>query len=297
MSKTIFVTVSDARPFFLKTPESTFGKRPKDGKFGQYQNIIREHLDSNPEFGITDQYHLTHDEFSKTDFYSKNYDFLSDPDPDNNGRAFKPYAIREALRKINDGDYLIYNDCSPTWWTHIDANPTQKIDKKRYNLELAKVLCKSNGGILTAYGVAGHARKAINDISFNEHTHKNYTLNSCMDTMGMREYENCVQHMSTLMVLHKNNMVVNFVDEWLKWNLVPECASLAINGSYENWLTDQRNGKLGHRHDQSISGLLVNKLCPNLIKTYGVPGVPTFNFLAVCDVKHKYQFANSVLHK
>ena len=134
MSKTIFVTVSDDRPFFLKTPESTFGKRPKDGKFGQYQNIIREHLDSNPEFGITDQYHLTHDEFSKTDFYSKNYDFLSDPDPDNNGRAFKPYAIREALRKINDGDYLIYNDCSPTWWTHIDANPTQKIDKKRYNL-------------------------------------------------------------------------------------------------------------------------------------------------------------------
>ena len=291
MTKTILVTVSDDR----------FGR--KGGQYEKIQKHIKQFFKENKSFGITDHYSLTHKEFSQSQEYRENFEMQSDPDPQNNGRAYKPYAIREGLRKINDGDYLIYNDCSPEIWGHIGKGAYTKISRK-YDLDKLKFLCDHNGGILTPYNVYGDMWHSQNHTEFNEHTHKNYTLNICMDTMGLREYENSFQHASGLVVLRKNDKSVKFVDDWLKWNLIPECGGLVtwlVEGHEE--LSEGRchgGKKHGHRHDQSISGLLVNELDLNLVNTFDVLSVHEYShwcLLSLCIQNHDYRFVDSNLYK
>ena len=283
MSKTIFVTVSDDR----------HGR--KGGKYEKTQRHIHNFLKENKSFGVSDHLAITFKEYSQSSEFKNNFESQSDIRPHVNGRAYKPYAIREALRKIDDGDFLIYNDCSPELWGEVSRGTFKKIPS-RFNLEVLKQMCVFNGDILTPYNIAGD--NGFKGPQHNEHTHKNYTLNKCMDTMGYREYENCFQHASGLIVLRKCDKTVKFVDDWLKWNLVPECAGL------ETWVEEGRcygGPKHGHRHDQSISGLLVNELGLNLVNTYDVTNkMSNFSnwcFLSLCIRDHEYSFVNSNLYK
>ncbi|HEY5392151.1 MAG TPA: hypothetical protein VIJ57_08565, partial [Hanamia sp.] len=50
-------------------------------------------------------------------FYQANKVMLDNPDAAINGRLYKPFVILRSLKKINEGDYLIYNDVSPEMWT------------------------------------------------------------------------------------------------------------------------------------------------------------------------------------
>ncbi len=84
----------------------------------------------------------------------------------------------------------------------------------------------------------------------------------------------------------------------LEWNLVDECASLGSVESdpvpperclCEYWHDEfERYGKIGHRHDQSISGLLINKMGNNLVKNVGEN-----NFLDYCMIDHEYTSVES----
>jgi hypothetical protein len=91
---------------------------------------------------------------------------------------------------------------------------------------------------------------------------------------------------------------MDFVEEWLRWNLIDECASL---GSSENepvlpekckceyWHDEvSKYGKIGHRHDQSISGLLINKMGNKLVRNQR-----NYNFLSFCKVDFPYEFIES----
>lgn len=259
-----FVTVSDDR----------FGR--KDGRYSATQDLILGTLRGNSHFEFDNFFFWKFQDLITTDFYSANKNFLDNPDPDMNGRCYKPFTILESLKSINEGDFLIYNDVSPEHWNNLS------FDSSIFDLSVIKDLCSSNGGILSTENVW------VVDNEFAPHTHENFTTESCMDRMGMQKYRHSIQHASGMIVLQKSKRTVDFVSEWLKWNLIDECASLCSIEEPKRYFysDDLKNvGKIGHRHDQSISGLLLNDLNGKIVKNPG-----GFNFLNFCrkDVDYKF---------
>jgi hypothetical protein len=274
--RTILVTVSDDRS----------GR--KGGKYGETQDRIMNMFSSNSWFGITDFSFWKWEDIIQTEFYLENKKMLDQFDPAMNGRCYKPFAILDGLNKIENGDFLIYNDVSPEWW-NIDS-----INGDLYNLQVIKDLCIRNNDVLTA-DVTWICNSEIGD-----HTHENFTTERCINKMGMQDFKYCLQHASGMIVLRKSKKTLDFVEEWLKWNLDPECASLGNVDTNpevpekcicEYWHEEvAKYGKIGHRHDQSISGLLLNKMGNKMVKNAG-----DYNFLSFCRKDFDYQFTDSVI--
>jgi hypothetical protein len=113
--------------------------------------------------------------------------------------------------------------------------------------------------------------------------------------MNCQDYKYSLQHASGMIVLQKCQKSIDFVNEWLHYNLIDECCSLG-------WIIDTKPvfweeevnayGKFGHRHDQSISGLLINKMHNKLVKS-----VSNYNFLSFCRKDYNYTFIDSVKPK
>lgn len=197
-----------------------------------------------------------------------------------NGRAYKPLAILESLKQLNDGDFLIYNDCSPEIWHNIPAGG--------YSLDVIHQLTESNNDILTSF--VKWDCQPIPANSLGLHIHRYFTLNRCMDKMELRKYENSYQHASGMMCIRKTPETVKFVEEWVHWNLDPECASLG-DGDDSYW-NAEKDIKVGHRHDQSISGLLLNARNAKFIDILHNDMNP-HNFLQFCRVGQEYTFIDS----
>jgi hypothetical protein len=285
MQRTIFVTISDDR----------HGR--KNSMYGKTQDSVLKFLKQS-NLGITDYLFLKFDDIINTDFYNANKKMLDYTDPAINGRCYKPYVILEGLKKIDIGDYLIYNDVSPELWKFIDVNPTIRLDI--YSLDVIKKLTLQNNDILSSYINI----KFPND-NENYSRHEFYTLNRCMEKMGLTEFKYSLQHASGMFCIRKTEKTINFVKEWLYYNLIDECASLGytepgkeFNFWKEEAASMERNSinKIGHRHDQSISGLLINKMDNKLV----VPifnYYPMYNFLTFCLIGQKYSFINTNLPK
>ncbi len=99
-------------------------------------------------------------------------------------------------------------------------------------------------------------------------------------------------------VIRKTPATVAFVEEWLKWNCIDECASLGpADGDGSNMLYwwQEEHIKMGHRHDQSISGLLINKIGNKLVE---IPddcaGMHPYNPLQYARTDVKYKFIDSI---
>ncbi len=275
------ITVSDDR----------FGR--KDGKYLETQKKIYSYFEKN-KFGIDSQKMYTMDDIVNTEFYNKNKKMLDNPDPSINGRVYKPYSIKHALDSINYGDFLIYTDCSPEMWGFIDKQP---ISNKTYDIEVLKSLCVKNNGILTAH-VKWNFQTHVQKGEVGYHTHENFTTEACMNFMNMTKYKYSLQHASGLVVLQKNDLSVNFAEKWLYYNSIPECASIMTETNPSLWLNEVLNfHKIGHRHDQSISGLLVNDMNSKIIETLDYFERPAyFNpyvFFNFCLKNHKYNFFES----
>jgi hypothetical protein len=95
MKKVLLVTVTDDRS----------GR--KNSEYGKTQKKIEDLFKRNSQFGIKDFLSLTFDDILKTDFYQKNKLLLDNVDPARNGRAYKPYAIQQALTQVEEGDFVI----------------------------------------------------------------------------------------------------------------------------------------------------------------------------------------------
>ena len=279
--KVILVTFSDDRS----------GR--KKGLYSETQDKCYNFFkNNNPSFGITDFLFMKFNDIIDTDFYNKNKIMLDIHEADMNGRCYKPYVILEGLKKINNGDFLIYNDCSPEIWNFIDTN--KYIDNQKYNINIIKQLCIKNNGILTSF-----ASVFINNSNENYHRHEFFTLDRCINKMGLEKYKYSLQHASGMIVLQKTEKSINFIKEWLKFNLIDEAASLGYinddttnNNINRNFWNEEYINKSGHRHDQSISGLLINKMDNNLIiapNNY----YPMYNFLSYCLLNYNYEFINS----
>lgn len=305
--KTILVTVSDDR----------FGW--KGGKYKETQDRISEFF-KNSDFEI-DLAMWDFEMVKETEFYNecivhgktlesdvlhplngslvlekgmvfpdkKLLDFL---DPSHNGRVYKPLAIKKELDKLNDGDYLIYNDCSPELWEYFLSDPS--VNKDDFDLNIIRGLCDINGDILTAHVRWNHREHVKNGIP-GCHTHENFTTERCMQEMGMQQYRHSLQHASGMIVLKKSPTSVKFVEDWLYWNSNIYCAGLGPEWDPLFWLNEVLQfGKVGHRHDQSISGLLLNAMNKRLVQSldhYERPyNTHPYNFLFFCKRGHDYKF-------
>lgn len=277
--KVLLVTVSDDR-----------GGR-KQGEYGATQAKMRKIFTNNPEYGITDMAMWTIEDIMKTDFYSKNKTMLDNIKASMNGRCYKPYAILEGLRKLNTGDFLIYNDCSPNIW---DVDENMRISKEKCDISVLKKLCEQNGGILSSF--VKWDKVEIPHGQLGIHTHRNFTLNRCMNKMGMRHYEDYFMHASGMMVLQKCNRSMHFLEEWLYWNCDYECASMgnpAIPDDESFWVEESKF-KMGCRHDQSISGLIINRIGNKLVDFPIIPrNLNPHNFLAYSLRKERYIFRDT----
>jgi hypothetical protein len=277
MSRVLLCTVSDDR----------FGR--KEGLYQVTQDKVESVFKNNPSFGITHFLSMKWDDIERSAFYKSNKALLSDPDASRNGRAYKPYAIWEGLKQIDHGDFLIYSDCSPEMWNK--QNNDEYFSGR--NLQTLKDLCTSNNGILSAF--VKWDTRLIPTGGLGIHTHENFTTDRCMRVMGLEKYSRSFMHASGMFVIQKQNHTCEFVRDWLHFNCIDECASLGridVPGDYSYWDHMEEFTKMGHRHDQSISGLLINALGNKLVDIV-YSSLHSYNFLNWCDPDHNYSFIDS----
>ena len=274
----ILVTVSDDR----------FGR--KDGNYGKTQDKIEHIFKINTHFGINKFLTVKWVDIESSPFYKTNESLLKHTDAGKNGRAYKPYAILQGLKSINEGDYLIYTDCSPEMWS---MGRGFMVKPEYFDVEVLKNLCKNNNDILTCFVKWKNSNLAKGDNGI--HTHRWFTTNRCIDTMGLRFYEDGYQHASGMWVIRKTAETIEFVDEWLKWNLIDECCALgSVGGTADEYWNDPiESTKVGHRHDQSISGLLLNKTNQKFVDILYNEMNP-YNFLQFARKNTEYKFIESL---
>jgi hypothetical protein len=277
MSNTFLITVSDDR----------FGR--KQGGYRETQNLINELTWNWP---ISKHFGYTFEDIKRLPTYTANKKLLDNIDPARNGRAYKPIAIYNALTQISFGDYLIYNDCSPELWRTPFA-PGQPLQAK-YDLNVLRRLVDNNNDILTTFVKWDTAREYTNGLGI--HTHANFTTDRCISRMGLWNHRHDFQHASGLVVIRKTAETQEFVREWQHWNTIDECCALGwahIEDNYDFW-NAELGVKMGHRHDQSISGLLLNKRGAMLADMPPHDDVSPFNFTQFCRTDWDYKFISSI---
>ena len=265
MSKTILVTVSDDR----------FGR--KDGRYREIQNKVTNLFKEG--FGIEAVY-----DFTINDFNAKDVPILKHADPAINGRAYKPLAIHVSLSKLDYGDFLIYTDCSPELWDNIQPNINAD---NEFDLEVIKLLCVKNGDFLLPFVKWADYDLKQGDLGL--HTHKNFTTNRCMDVMDKRFYEYCYMPASSFMCIRKTPETLQIVSEWVKYNVMPECGALGYEDGKATFWDEENSFKMGHRHDQSILGLLLSEKGYNFVDIL-YNDIAAYNFLNFCRKNVNYTF-------
>lgn len=241
-TNTILVSVSDDRS----------GR--KESQYGVTQEKMHKIFVNNPEFGVNKFLMLTWQDITRTQWYHDNKTLLDNTDPARNGRAYKPFTVLTGLGLINEGEYLIYSDCSPEIWR---MSEDYKIPEN-YSLEVLQNLTIANNDILVAF-VRWDSRR-LQDGDLGSHTHENFTTDLCMNTMKLKQYSRSFMPASGLIVIRKTPKTVDLVKEWLYWCQIDKCSCLGksdVPGDYSYWDGHEADTKLGARSDQSILGLLL----------------------------------------
>lgn len=280
MIKTVLVTVSDDR----------FGR--KDGRYSEIQDRITDLFTGYDPNLLIAPYKW--DDIQNSQFYLENKTLLDNTDMARNGVAYKPYAILNEFRNLADGEFLIYTDCSADLWKEVEPFD-------RFDLNIIQNLCEKNNDILTAFIKWDMKNIAPGDLGIA--THKNFTLNRCMDKMGLRFYEDAYQCASGMICIRKTPQTLILAQEWLKWNCIDECCALGWADKERDtsfWKAEsyaptfgEPGYKMGHRHDQSILGLLLARTNQKFVDILYNQMNP-LNFLQFCRPDIEYDFIDSL---
>jgi hypothetical protein len=280
-NKTVLTTISDDRS----------GR--KGGIYEATQDkmwkifTLNEFIDKQQPWNISYITHSIDDEIQA--FYQQNKVMLDNKDAAINGRLYKPYVINEGLKTLDEGDYLIYNDCSPEMWT---MDEDFEIDKNIYDIEVIKNLCKQAKDFLVAF--VKWAPENFKEKPLGFHTHHYFTLEPCIKAMRAEKYRNSYQCASGMICIRKTAFTSSLVQKWLNWNRIPECACIGYPdkpGDQTFW-DEKEDFKLGCRHDQSILSILLNKLDWSFVDIL-YNNISPYNFLNFCRLDANYKFINS----
>jgi hypothetical protein len=140
---------------------------------------------------------------------------------------WKPYIILQELKRLDDGDYVVYSDCG----RHFVQSFSRRIDTL-----LAR--CSDNRGVLPGVYIPYWG------------ANRTWTKRDCFVLTGcdQEEYWNPCQIQASFSVWQKNEFSLSFAEKWLRY-----CTD-------ERILTDIPNtcglpdfaGFKEHRHDQSV---------------------------------------------
>lgn len=184
-------------------------------------------IDSVKKFGIHKIDKWGRQRLLKTDFYDKHRWVLEHK----LGAGFwlwKPYIIYEALKKMKEGDLLMYLDCG--FYLIDDPEPLLK-------------LCVENEGIyfpqMDGEGTIGMLMKR-----------------RALDLMGVlnERYLKAPSVVANVQIYQKNDKTMKFVKDYLDWCSVPE---VLMNDEFLNLKPyDGEPANQRHLHDQSIISVL-----------------------------------------
>lgn len=201
-----------------------------------YRNSRERLNDSAVKFGITQIFSHDFENIKNTEFYRKNKSLLDTP----KGLGYwswKPYIILEALKKVNDGDIVVYADCG----LEIIDNLAPLLDIVNNKED---ILLFSNGNLLNA----------------------RWTKRDCFILMECdnKDYWYSLQCDAAFSLFKKTGKSISFVEEWLRYAL-----DTRIISSDKNVMGGKNiPGFREHRWDQSILSLLAKK---TNIEFYRVP--------------------------
>lgn len=224
-----------------------------------------------------------------SEFGFNNKVMLDNIDAARNGRVYKPYVIKTELAKLADGDFLIYNDCSPEIWK---MGSGFNIDKYIYDIEVIKNLTIQNRDFLVSFVKWEHENFDSNPLGI--HTHHYFTLEPCIKYMNGESYRHSYQCASGMICIRKTPETVALVDNWLHYNRIPECACIGWPDvpDDETFWENREPWKLGIRHDQSILSMLLNQNNWDYVDIV-YNDISPYNFLNFCRKDVDYKFINS----
>lgn len=141
---------------------------------------------------------------------------------------WKPYIIKDALNKVNDGDYVLYSDATALYVNDISSLlsvfDSEKLDYMVFTLDLREKLFTKRDAFII------------------------------LDA-DKPEYTDTLQHIGGYLVFRKCAKTMEFVNEWLKcccdYRLITDAPNVKGRSNYPEFLD--------HRHDQSIISLLAKK--------------------------------------
>lgn len=156
-----------------------------------------------------------------TDFYTEHAEILSDKRKGDGWCLWKPFVILESLNKIEEGEILLYMDCTDTFSPMI-------------NLFLEKFFT-GNDIMLSQMG---------------ESPNSSYCKRDTFIKMGCDEsrYWNSIQLEAGIIAIKKNERTVNFVKEYLQYCSDP----VAIKDDPNVLGQPNLNGFVRHMYDQAI---------------------------------------------
>jgi len=143
---------------------------------------------------------------------------------------WKPYVIKKALENINYDDILYYSDSGISFISDIN--------------EIVDIMDSTDEKLLLF---------ELEDI----HPNWRWTKRDCFILMDLDKepYLSKNQLLASYMLMRKNDFVISFIDEWLKYG-----QDYRIITDSPNELGEQNYGDMyDHRHDQSILSLLGRK--------------------------------------
>lgn len=208
---------------------------------------------------------------------------MENANPGKNGRVYKPWAIQRELNSMQNGDFLIYNDCSPELW------PDQ-LFLERYNLEVIKELTVRADNFLV--GFVKWDDKTIGPNELGSHTHDHFTLESCIKIMDGESYRHSYLCASGMICMRKTPLTEGIVDKWLYFNRMRECSCLNYSDVEDSYWDLKPGKKFGNRHDQSVLSMVLNQLDWNFCDI-AYNDLNPWNFLNFCLSGHEYKFIPS----
>ena len=204
----------------------------KRSRYTQTQNQVVEVMSRHPD--IKRVLRLTPSELFQTSLYRQYTKYYEKGFFAGAGYSFKPFFIREALRTVDDGEYVLYHDCSPEIW-NFDLNYTS------VSLQPIMEACTRNSGIITP------------DWDNPKHVHRRMTQPTCMQLMRLEHLADKKQGSASWILTQKSLYAETIIDEWLKYTLNQDCAATHDEATIRKSVKDF----VQNRHDQSVISLIL----------------------------------------
>jgi hypothetical protein len=184
---------------------------------------------------------LTDDDLKKSEIYKKNLSiFTSHPA---GHYAWKPWVILQAMKKCDEGDFVIYQDCGK-------GLRFKNIIKPRALLNHADTYGAMPGIVVAAHG-----------------KNKNWCTNTCFEKMGCdNDLVRNGPHIEAVISIWKKELkTIEFLEKWMEFCTDEE----TIRSPSSQDLSNESDDFFQHRYDQAI--------LTNLIYLYDFrPFFPTF---------------------